>query len=170
MAPLGREGRGKVPTVRTWAQFLLRDQPPAAERVSDSLRRPFGQYWSGLLDSEGREKLAAQSFRAGLVAERRGRKALTLWGRLRLGEGPRRVRIERSVRGRRWRTLLTLVADGREAFSRPGRYVKRARYRLVHQAADGSEVAGIPVDVVGRVPKKQKKRLRHPSRRVPQPR
>jgi hypothetical protein len=163
----GERVAGKVPTVRSWAQFLLRDQPPAAERVSESLRRPFGQFWSGLLDSEGREKLAAQTFRAGLVAERRGTKSLTLWGRLRLGDGPQRLTIERSVLGRPWRRLNTngpsggrlegsFLADGRESFSRGARYMPGARYRLVV----GQSPAGLPVEPVGRAKRAKKVRKR----------
>jgi hypothetical protein len=148
----------KVPTVKSWAQFLLRDQPPAAQRVSESLRRPFGQFWTGLLDSSGNEKLAAQTFRGGLVAERRGRKGLTLWGRLRLGDGPRRVHVERSLRGRPWRRLgSSFVLDGRGRFSRPARSVTRARYRLVVDGAvTGLEVQ--PVGKVSRVTKRKRKR------------
>jgi hypothetical protein len=138
----------RVPTVRGWAQFLLADQPPAAHRVSESLRRPFGQFWTGLLDSGGNEKLAAQTFRGGMVAERRGRKGLTLWGRLRLGSGQRLVWFERSLRGRPWRRLgRSFAVDGRGRFSRPARYVSRTRYRLV---VDGV-VTGLEVQPVGKV-------------------
>lgn len=163
----GERMAGKVPTVKAWAQFLLRDQPPAAERVSESLRRPFGQFWTGLYGSEGQEKLAVQTFRTGLVAERRGRKAITLWGRLRIGDGPHRLAIERSVLGRPWRRLNTsapgggrlegsFLADGRESFARGARYVRGARYRLL---VDGAVVA-LPVDVVGKAPKAKKAKKR----------
>jgi hypothetical protein len=154
----GERVAGKVATVRAWAQFLLRDQPPAAERVSESLRRPFGQFWTGLLDSEGHEKLAAQTFRAGIVVERNGPKRVTLWGRLRLADGAQRLAIERSVLGRPWTRLRTskpgskrlqnsFVADGRESFARGSAYVRGARYRLI---VNGNP-AGLPVDPVGRV-------------------
>ena len=167
----GERTAGKVRTVRSWAQFLLRDQPPAAEKVSESLRRPFGQFWTGLFDSGGRAKLAVDAFRAGLVAERRGRTALTLWGRLRLGTGGRRLTIERSVLGRPWRVLRTnrtgkgrlegsFVADGRESFARSARYVRGARYRLVVAGA----APGLPVEVVGKAPK-AKPKLRKKARR-----
>jgi hypothetical protein len=161
----GERMADKVPTVKGWAQFLLRDQPPAAERVSESLRRPFGQFWTGLYHSDGREKLAVQTFRTGLVADRRGRTAITLWGRLRLDDAPHRIAIERSVLGRPWRRLRTNVvgggrlegsflADGRARFARGARYVRGARYRLL---VDGAPVA-LPVDVVGKAPKRAKRR------------
>jgi hypothetical protein len=146
----GKRVARKVPNVKGWAQFLLRDQPPAAERVSESLRRPFGQFWTGLLNSDGREKLAAQTFRAGLVAERRGQRRLTLWGRLRLQPGPHRVRIERSILGRRWRLVTAFTIDGRDEFARSSRYLRGARYRL---SVDG--VRGLTVSPVV-----------HPSKKV----
>ncbi|CAA9538440.1 MAG: hypothetical protein AVDCRST_MAG85-4359 [uncultured Solirubrobacteraceae bacterium] len=169
----GERMAGKVPTVKAWAQFLLRDQPPAAERVSESLRRPFGQFWTGLYGSEGQEKLAVQSFKAGLVAERAGRKGVTLWGRLRLGDGARRLFIERSVLGRPWRRLTTntpqggrlegsFLADGRESFARGARYVRGARYRLVVSGMP----AGLPVDVVGKAPKAKAKKRSAAKRRA----
>jgi hypothetical protein len=161
----GERLANRVPNVRSWAQFLLRDQPPAAYRVSESLRRPFGQFWTGLYSSDGREKLAAHTFRAGLLAERRGRRGLELWARLRLGEGAKRIVIERSVLGRPWRALRTsgpaggplegsFLADGRESFARSARYVRGAKYRLV---VDGVP-AGLPVPTVGKAPPKPKRR------------
>ncbi|MGH2901241.1 MAG: hypothetical protein ACRDMZ_21370, partial [Solirubrobacteraceae bacterium] len=56
----------RVPTVRSFAQFLLRDQPPAPVRVSMSAARPFGEYSTGLLRVNGDEKIAGRSFLAGL--------------------------------------------------------------------------------------------------------
>ena len=61
----------KLPTVRSFAQFLLRDQPPATVRVSASAARPFGQYSTGLLLANGKDKIAAKTFVAGLYAQTR---------------------------------------------------------------------------------------------------
>ena len=137
---------------------------PRPRRVSESLRRPFGQFWTGLLDSDGREKLAAQTFRAGLVAERRGRKALTLWGRLRLGDGPRRVAIERSVLGRPWRALARTPgpAAGSRARSWPtaARASRAARATCAARATAWSSTARPPVcrsTSVGQAPKTARK-------------
>ena len=171
----GERLANRVPNVKSWAQFLLRDQPPAPHKVSESLRRPFGQFWTGLYGSDGREKLAAQTFRAGLLAERRGRRGLDLWARLRLGEGVKRVVVERSVLGRPWRPLRTsgpaggrlegsFLAEGRESFARSARYVRGAKYRLV---IDGAPV-GLPVPTVGKAPPKKPRRKssRRAERRV----
>ncbi len=138
----------RVPAVKSFAQFLLADQPPAKVRVSNSQRRAFGQYYTGLYDTRGRAKLAATTFRAGLFAGllRRGR--VELWGRLRLGGGPRDVAIERSVRGRRWRPLVALRADGQGTFARVVRHVAGSRYRLRYPDGSGRIAAGLPVPAV----------------------
>jgi hypothetical protein len=146
----------RVRGVVGWAQFLLRDQPPAAVRVSDSERRPFGQFYSGLLTAEGQEKPAAAAFRAGLVVRRAGRRTVSLWGRLRLGDGPRTVTVERRVGRRPWRVLATrpsrrgraaasFTAAGRGTFTRRAPFARRARYRLAGPGIPSVEVSTVPV-------------------------
>ena len=97
--------------VVSWAQFLLRDQPPAPVRVSDSTARPFGQFGTGLDEADGTPKLAALSFVAGLFAQPSGRRNVSVYVRLRLGDDPRTVGIEER-RGKRWRTVATRPARG----------------------------------------------------------
>jgi hypothetical protein len=144
----------RVPAVRAFAQFLLRDQPPAPQRISDSTNRPFGEFSTGLLDVDGRPKLAARAFVAGLFAELRGRSTVELWARLRLGSAPRRIWFERRLPGGTWQRLTTasrsgrrereLVIGGRDAVTRRTTHVRGARYRLVH-VRDTGPVAGLPV-------------------------
>lgn len=134
----------RVPGLVGWAQFLLRDQPPAAVRVSDSDRRPYGQFYSGLLTAEGQPKPAADAFRAGLVVRRAGKRRISLWGRLRLAPGPTPVTVERSVRGGAWRRLVSATAEGRGTFTVTARFTRRSRYRLVTP-----QVTGVPVQIVG---------------------
>jgi len=43
----------RVPAVRSFAQFLLRAQPPAETVVSDSKARPHGEFSTGLLHANG---------------------------------------------------------------------------------------------------------------------
>ena len=57
----------RVPTVKSFSQFLLRDQPPAPVRVSQSDKRPFGEYSTGLLHVDGTEKVIGRTFLAGPV-------------------------------------------------------------------------------------------------------
>ncbi|MDP1849828.1 MAG: hypothetical protein Q8K79_18730, partial [Solirubrobacteraceae bacterium] len=77
----------RVPTVRSFAQFLLRDQPPAPVRVSQSDKRPFGEYSTGLLHVDGSEKVVARTFLAGLFAQLQAKGKVLVYGRLRLGAG-----------------------------------------------------------------------------------
>jgi hypothetical protein len=135
----------RVPGVVSFAQFLLRDQPPAPVRVSDSTNRPYGDFYTGLQTTEGVDKPAARSFTAGLFAARRPGGRVLLWGRLRLGAGPREVVVERRVPGSPWGRLLTVTADGQATFSRVVGGRPGARYRLRWTAADGARIAGLGV-------------------------
>jgi hypothetical protein len=93
----------------------------------------------------------------GLFAQRRWDGRVRLWGRLRLGERARRVKIERREPGGTWERAWTRPAGGgREApsflvpgdaaFTRATSYVPGAAYRLTIR----DEPAGIPVPVVKR--------------------
>lgn len=117
------------PQVRSHAQFLLHDLPPAATRQGASERRQFGQWESGLLFADGRPKPAADGFAAGLFARpltrARGARARTaIWGRVRPGGAAvRRVVLEVRSPGGRWRTLPSAPRGGRArtaSFSSPG--------------------------------------------------
>lgn len=133
-----------VPGVVSFAQFLLRDQPPAPIRVSDSVNRPYGQFYTGLQTADGVAKPAARSFVAGLFARARRDGTVLLWGRLRLGAGPRTVTIERARPGGRWARLLTVHAPGDGTFARRVRGVPGARYRLRAPGVTGVPVAARP--------------------------
>lgn len=135
----------RVPRVRSFAQFLLRDQPPAPTRVSASGARPFGQYSTGLLLADGSDKEAAQSFVAGLFAQRRGRTRVLLYGRLRLGPGKATITIQRRRQHGRWATLAKMRIDGRSAFKQTFPYERGARYRLGFPKPGGGRTGGIPV-------------------------
>ena len=145
----------RVPSVRSFAQFLLRDLPPGNVRVAKSRRRGFGQWQSGLLFADGRPKwFSPESFRAALVAERRSGQRMHFWIRLRLGAGPRTVVVERARPGsQRWEAVRTESASGSRAyldFTADGdavtqRYadVERAgahQYRLRYATPDGWRV------------------------------
>ena len=129
----------RVPTVRSWPQFLLRDQPEAQTRVSDSTSRPYGEWFTGLQRADGSWKAAAISFRIGLFAQRATPETVRLWGRLRLGPRPRRVRVERRIGAGPWRVVATRATRDARSFVTPGdgafvRYIAHrhaAQYRLV---------------------------------------
>ncbi|MDQ3676859.1 MAG: hypothetical protein M3401_08675 [Actinomycetota bacterium] len=135
----------RVPGVVTYAQFLLRDLPPGPVRVSTSKARGFGQYYSGLQTVEGKDKLAATSFTAGLFALRTSERRVLLWGRLRLGAGAKAIGIERKRGDGKWRLVSSLTVDGRQAFKMKTPFVSRALYRLRWPRADGTTGAGLPI-------------------------
>ena len=135
----------RVPGVVTFAQFLLRDLPPGPVRVSTSLRRGFGEYYTGLQTVDGKDKLAAKSFTAGLFARRLETSAVLLWGRLRLGAGRKAITIQRRRGDGAWRKLATIVVDGQESFSLRTRYLPGARYRLRWPHADATTTSGLSV-------------------------
>jgi hypothetical protein len=138
----------RIPTVRSFAQFLLRDQPPAKERVSESKARPFGQYSTGLLLASGKDKVAAKTFLAGLFAQLRSKGRVLIYGRLRLGAGRRTVTLQRRRRAGPWKKIGTLKLDGRSAFTRTIAHVAGASYRLGYPAPGGRRKSSIAIKPV----------------------
>jgi hypothetical protein len=138
----------KVPNVRSFAQFLLRDQPPAPVRVSSSNARPFGEYSTGLLAADGDEKQAAKTFLAGLFAQLQPKHRVLLYGRLRLGRGVRTVVLQRELPRDRWRALERLRIDGRSAFERTIAHRPGALYRLMYPDDKGHRQRGLPIKPV----------------------
>jgi hypothetical protein len=142
----------RIPTVRSFAQFLLRDQPPAKERVSESKARPFGQYSTGLLRASGKDKIAAKTFLAGLFAQLRSGGRVLIYGRLRLGSATKTVTLQRQRPHGTWEKIDTLKLDGRSAFTRTIAHVPGSVYRLGYPGGDGrrrSSIAIKPVKVAG---------------------
>ncbi|MDX6677820.1 MAG: hypothetical protein QOE31_1872 [Solirubrobacteraceae bacterium] len=123
----------RIPTVRSFAQFLLRDQPPAKERVSESKARPFGQYSTGLLRANGKDKVAARTFLAGLFAQLRSKGRVLIYGRLRLGAGRRTVTLQRQRPGGAWKTIA---------------HVPGSQYRLGFPASRGPRKTSIAIKPV----------------------
>ena len=138
----------KIPTVRSFAQFLLRDQPPAKERVSESKARPFGQYSTGLLRAGGQDKIAAKTFLAGLFAQLRTKGRVLLYGRLRLGAGRKTVTVQRQLPGGAFKTIGTLRIDGRSAFTRTIAHTPGSAYRLGYPAPTGKRRSSIAIKPV----------------------
>ena len=142
----------RVPTVRSFAQFLLRDQPPAPERVSQSAARPYGEYSTGLLNVDGSEKIVARTFLAGLFAQRAPRGRVLLYGRLRLGAGRKAIVLQRRLGSGPWRRLDRLRIDGRASFQRTYAHRPGAEYRLTYPSPQGPRRAGLalkPVPATG---------------------
>ncbi len=138
----------KIPTVKSFAQFLLRDQPPSKERVSESKARPFGQYSTGLLVANGTDKIAAKTFVAGVFAQKRSKGRVLLFGRLRLGAGTKTVTVQRLVPRGTWEKIDTLKVDGRSSFTRTIAHVPGAQYRLGYPGPKGPRKNSIAVKPV----------------------
>jgi hypothetical protein len=135
----------KLPTVRSFAQFLLRDQPPATVRVSASAARPFGQYSTGLLLANGKDKIAAKTFLAGLYAQTRSKGRVMLYGRLRLGAGTKTITVARQLPKHGWERIDTLKIDGRSSFTRTIAHISGTLYRLGYPKANGKRATSISV-------------------------
>ncbi len=138
----------KVPSVKSFAQFLLRDNPPAPVRVSASNARAFGEFTTGLLVSSGNDKMAARTFVAGLFAQLQPRHKVLLYGRLRLGPGVKTILLQRQFRLGRWRTIARLAVDGTAAFQRTFAHEPGTLYRLTYPGADGARQRGLAVKPV----------------------
>jgi hypothetical protein len=142
----------RVPTVRSFAQFLLRDQPPSPVRVSQSDKRPFGEYSTGLLHIDGTEKVAGRTFLAGLFAQLQPKGKVLLYGRLRLGAGPKVIILQRQVKGGPWQRLGRIRIDGRDSFERTYVHTKGSQYRITYPSPAGPRKTGLalkPVPVGG---------------------
>lgn len=135
----------KVPTVRSFAQFLLRDQPPAPVRISTSNARPFGEFTTGLLLADGKDKIAATTFISGLFAQLRPKHKVLIYGRLRLGPGVRTIVLQRQLPRARWTTLARLQIDGRAAFERTIAHRSGASYRLLYPDLQGHRQRGLSI-------------------------
>ncbi len=138
----------KVPTIRSFAQFLLRDQPPSKERVSESKARPFGQYSTGLLLADGKDKIAAKTFVAGLFAQKRTKGRVLLFGRVRLGSGKKTITVQRLVPRGTWKTIDTLKIDARASFTRTIAHVPGSQYRLGFPGPKGPRKTSIAIKPV----------------------
>jgi hypothetical protein len=133
----------RVPNVKSFAQFLLRDQPPAPERVSQSAARPYGEYSTGLLNVDGSDKIAGRTFLAGLFAQLQPKGKVLVYGRLRLGPGPKVVVLQRQVKRGAWRQLARFTVDGRASFQRTIRHRPGSQYRITYPGPKGARTAGL---------------------------
>jgi hypothetical protein len=126
------------------AQFLVRDLPGRedAQRVGR-----LSDWQSGFLFADGRPKPLAAVLPAPLHVERDGDEMLRLWGRIRPGEGRRRVRIEAIGAGGARRVAFEGRTDERGVIERTLRATPGTRLRIARQAR-GRWVAGPAVGAV----------------------
>ncbi len=133
----------RQPRVRTFAQYLLRDDDP---RPGPATSRYAG-FESGLRGSDGEVKRAYDGFRLPLVARPVSRTRVALWGLVRPARGVTSVVLERRDGGGSWRTLKHLGTSARSTFST--RTVRRndRRYRVRWAAPAGTIRTGPPTRV-----------------------
>ena len=100
--PEGERIARRQPSLRSVAQFLVRDLP---ERPGPTLRVRWRDYQSGLRFEDGRPKPARASFALGLVAHRAGPGRVAFWGLVRPGSGTRSTAISAREPDGRWRVI-----------------------------------------------------------------
>jgi hypothetical protein len=112
--------------LKSYAQYLLYDDPPGAGRRSPST----SGFQTGLRFPEGRRKPAWKAYRLPIVVKRRKRGGVTIWGRVRPGEGRRWVRVQRKGKHRYSYSGARIRTDRRGYFEirrrRSGSYRFRA--------------------------------------------
>ena len=127
------------PRVRSFAQFLFRDLPgrpgaTASERWSD--------WQSGLELPDGTPKPLMRSFPYPLVVRPAGPGAVSVWGHVRPGEQPHRVRVTADGRPLR---VVTTAPDGTFSFAAPA--AVGATFRLELERDDRWSPVGLPTRV-----------------------
>ena len=116
--------------------------------MSASNARAFGEFTTGLLVSSGHDKMAARTFVAGLFAQIQRNRRVLLYGRLRLGEGPKTVFLQRQLPQAPWKTVQRLQIDGRSAFQRTIAHKPGTLYRITYPGLDGARQRGLPTKPV----------------------
>lgn len=134
----------RQPRVRSVAQFLVRDLPGRAGAQREGR---LSDWQSGLTFIDGRPKPLAAAMPAPLHAERGPRGSVRVWGRVRPGEGRRRVRIETAAPGRAPRVAFEGRTDERGIVARSIPAAPRTRLRIARRAG-GRWLRGPFVDVV----------------------
>lgn len=118
--------------IRSYAQYLLRDDPPHYEF----------SFTTGLRLHSGRAKPSLRSFPLTLMVRRVGAARVRIWGHLRPGAGSRRVAIRYRDRGRGERALRTVRTDGRGYFGFGAAYVAARRWRAESRLPSGERLSG----------------------------
>lgn len=123
------------PSVRSWAQFELRDLGPLAGATPHERWRLFQ---TGLEFPDGRRKPAFAGFRLPLVVARTGTGGVRLAGRVRPGSGRRRFRIDARASDGTWHPAAPRASTGPDGFfvlDLPGR--PAAAYRVAIPQGSG---------------------------------
>src|SRR5262249_54080644 len=127
------------PRVRSFSQYLLRDDDPKAGGGN------YGGFESGLEFADGRVKEPAyDGFRLPLVAMRSG-SGVSLWGRVRPARAATTAELLVADKGKAFRKLKDVKTDARGVLASSSLYRKGRRFRLRWKAADGTTFTGPPI-------------------------
>jgi len=123
----------RYPRLRSYAQYLLYDDPP---REGIDEQAVWSGFQTGLRFTDGRRKPSWDAFRLPIVVHRAGA-GVTIWGRVRPGEGARSVQLELRRRGE-WTSGRRFETDDAGYFEVRVRSAPSFRY----QAFDGEQIIG----------------------------
>jgi hypothetical protein len=125
------------PRIRSFAQYLLRDDQPIKGRFG---RSRYGGFETGLEFSTGRPKPSFKGFRLTLSAIKKG-KRVSLWGLVRPAGGATSADVLYANRGaKKFRKLKTVRTDSRGSFVLKTSLRKGRRYKLRWGAETGAPV------------------------------
>jgi hypothetical protein len=129
----------RSPRVKAFSQYLMRDDLPR-ERGHGAR---YSGFESGLRTSKGSRKKAYKGFELPLVADRRTRHSVTLWGMVRPAHGRERVVVRFHDRHHKsWRTLKHVRTDRHGYFGARTRYRSGRQYLLSWTDPDGHRHSG----------------------------
>jgi hypothetical protein len=128
------------PRVRSFSQYLMRDDNPRASRFNR-----YAGFESGLRTRKGRKKPAYRGFRLPLAVESYGRSDV-LWGLVRPLRERTTVTIQRNPRGKRgWRKLKTLQTTSTGVYALRVAHRRGQRYRVVWTSPEEKRFKGASV-------------------------
>jgi hypothetical protein len=122
----------REPAIRSYAQYLLRDDPPHYEF----------SFTTGLRRSSGRPKPSLRSFPMTLLVRRRGARRVVIWGHVRPGTGRRRVEVRYRNRTGRARLLRAVRTDRRGYFRFASRFRPGRRWAAECRLSGGRRLSG----------------------------
>ena len=127
------------PRVRSWAQYLMRDDPPAEGPPEVA----FAGFESGLLFSDGTPKPAFDAFTLPLVVRRNGDE-VTIWGLVRPATESERVELW-AIDGGRPKRLQSLETEADGTFEIESNWQQGRLWQLRWPRGEGGELRGAPV-------------------------
>ena len=130
----------KIPRVKAFSQYLMRDDLP---REPGHGHAKYSGFESGLRTYKGHRKKAYKGFQLPLVADRRSKHSVRLWGLVRPAHGRVKVTLRYHNRHhKKWRKLKRVRTDRRGYFEARTRYHSGRQYLLSWKDGDGHRHSG----------------------------